>query len=147
MRNVFWSKALRRSRTSVERVSGSGCSFVQTGKVYVKSAGSIVQEGMVAPVTSVGSPAADPVAKDETALSDVWGVIVLNDPVNLMSYVTMVLERVLRMSKSKAEEHMMEVHQKGRSLVFKGNREKAEGYVYQLQEWHLNAILERDETD
>ncbi|MBD5782633.1 ATP-dependent Clp protease adaptor ClpS [Pelagicoccus sp. NFK12] len=102
---------------------------------------------MVAPVTSVDSPAAEPSTKDETALSDVWGVIVLNDPVNLMSYVTMVLERVLRMSRSKAEEHMMEVHQKGRSLVWKGNREKAEGYVYQLQEWHLNAILERDETD
>ncbi|MDQ8182967.1 ATP-dependent Clp protease adaptor ClpS [Pelagicoccus sp. SDUM812005] len=102
---------------------------------------------MVAPVTSVGSPAADPKTKDETALSDVWGVIVLNDPVNLMSYVTMVLERVLRMSRSKAEEHMMEVHHKGRSLVWKGNREKAEGYVYQLQEWHLNAILERDEAD
>ena len=102
---------------------------------------------MVAPVTSVGSPAAEPSTKDETALSDVWGVIVLNDPVNLMSYVTMVLERVLRMSRGKAEEHMMEVHHKGRSLVWKGNREKAEGYVYQLQEWHLNAILERDETD
>ncbi|WP_221774575.1 ATP-dependent Clp protease adaptor ClpS [Pelagicoccus albus] len=102
---------------------------------------------MVAPVTSVGSPLAETDTKDETALSDVWGVVVLNDPVNLMSYVTMVLERVLRMSKSKAEEHMMEVHQKGRSLVWKGNREKAEGYVYQLQEWHLSAILERDETD
>lgn len=102
---------------------------------------------MVAPVTSVGSPSAETSTKDETALSDVWCVIVLNDPVNLMSYVSMVFERVLRMSKSKAEEHMMEVHQKGRSLVWKGNREKAEGYVYQLQEWHLSAILERDETD
>lgn len=102
---------------------------------------------MVAFVTNVGSPAPAAETKDETAVSDVWGVIVLNDPVNLMSYVTMVLERVLRMSHSKAEEHMMEVHQKGRSLVWKGDREKAETYVYQLQEWHLNAMLERDETD
>lgn len=102
---------------------------------------------MVAPITNVDLPVSEPLTKDETALSDVWGVIVLNDPVNLMSYVTMVLERVLRMSRSKAEEHMMEVHHKGRSLVWKGNREKAEVYVYQLQEWHLNAMLERDETD
>lgn len=90
---------------------------------------------------------ADPETKDETALSDVWRVVVLNDPVNLMSYVTMVLERVLRMTRSKAEAHMMEVHQLGRSTVWKGNREKAEGYVYQLQEWHLTAVLEKDEAD
>lgn len=102
---------------------------------------------MVAFVTNAGSPATESETKDETALSDVWGVVVLNDPVNLMSYVTMVFERVLRMSRGKAEEHMMEVHQKGRSLVWKGDREKAEIYVFQLQEWHLNAILERDEAD
>lgn len=102
---------------------------------------------MVAPITNVGSPETETLTQDETALSDAWSVIVLNDPVNLMSYVTMVLERVLRLSRSKAEEHMMEVHQKGRSLVWKGNREKAEGYVYQLQEWHLSAILERDEAN
>lgn len=103
---------------------------------------------MVAPATSVGSsPLADPKTKDETSLSDMWRVVVLNDPVNLMSYVTMVLERIFRMSRSKAETHMMEVHQLGRSVVWKGPREKAEGYVFQLQEWHLSAIIEKDETD
>ncbi|MDQ8205568.1 ATP-dependent Clp protease adaptor ClpS [Pelagicoccus sp. SDUM812003] len=102
---------------------------------------------MVAFATKVGSPATETDTKDATKTSDVWKVVVLNDPVNLMSYVTMVFERVLRMSKSKAEKHMMEVHRDGRSVVWAGEREKAETYVFQLQEWHLSAILERDESD
>ena len=102
---------------------------------------------MVAFVTNFGLPAPAAETKDSTKLSDRWHVVVLNDPVNLMSYVSMVFERVLRMSKSKAEEHMMEVHQLGRSIVWTGEREKAETYVFQLQEWHLTAVLERDESD
>lgn len=89
----------------------------------------------------------EPSAKDSTKLEDNWNVVVLNDPVNLMSYVTMILKRVLRMSHAQAEKHMMEVHQRGRSVVWSGAREKAEGYVYQLQQFHLQAILERNESD
>lgn len=102
---------------------------------------------MVAFVSNTTSPATEAETKDETKLSDAWKVVVLNDPVNLMSYVSMVFQRVMRMSKSKAEKHMMEVHQQGRSVVWIGEREKAETYVFQLQEWHLSAILERDESD
>lgn len=102
---------------------------------------------MVAFVTNVESPTSAPKTEDATKHSDVWSVVVLNDPVNLMSYVAMVFERVLRMSKSKAEQHMMEVHHRGRSIVWRGDREKAETYVFQLQEWHLTAVLERDEAD
>lgn len=93
--------------------------------------------GSVSPETSV---------KDATELSGVWNVIVLNDPVNLMSYVTMVFKRVLGMSQSDAEAHMLEVHELGRSVVWTGEREKAETYLYQLQEWHLTAILEKNES-
>ncbi len=101
---------------------------------------------MVAFATApAGSPAT--VTETKTKRSDSWSVVVLNDPVNLMSYVSMVFKRVLGMSDSQAEKHMLEVHQLGRSTVWTGPREKAETYVYQLQEWHLHAILERNDAD
>ncbi len=79
----------------------------------------------------------------DVQLEDAWNVIVLNDPVNLMSYVIMVFQRVFGFSLEKARKHMMEVHEEGRSLLWMGNREKAEAYVQTLQEWHLTAILEK----
>ena len=72
-----------------------------------------------------------------------WNVVVHNDPVNLMSYVTRVFQRVLGFSREKAEQHMMEVHVKGRSVVWSGERERAELYVQQLQAHLLLATMER----
>lgn len=79
--------------------------------------------------------------KEEMARS--WNVIVHNDPVNLMSYVTMVFRKVFGWSRERAEQHMMEVHHKGRSIVWSGDREKAELYVQQLHGFLLLATLER----
>ena len=83
--------------------------------------------------------------KTETAvaLDMPWNVVVHNDPVNLMSYVTMVFRRVFGFSREKAEQHMMEVHQKGRSVVWSGGRERAELYVQQLHGYLLLATMER----
>jgi len=104
---------------------------------------------MMRPIAMAAGVATTPETekRERTALSDVWNVVVLNDPVNLMSYVTMVFKRVLGMDQATAEKHMLEVHEQGRSVVWTGDREKAETYVYQLQGWHLNAILERHESD
>ena len=66
-----------------------------------------------------------------------------NDPITKMNYVTMVFQKVFRFSKDKAERHMMEVHQRGRSIVWSGVREKAEFYVQQLHVHQLLATLER----
>jgi len=81
--------------------------------------------------------------KTEVALDLPWNVVVHNDPVNLMSYVTMVFRRVFGFSREKAEQHMMEVHQKGRSVVWSGGRERAELYVQQLHGYLLLATMER----
>ena len=48
-------------------------------------------------------------------LEDAWRVVVLNDPVNLMSYVVMVFKKVLGFDETKARKHMLEVHEQGRS--------------------------------
>ena len=74
-----------------------------------------------------------------------WNVIVLNDPINLMSYVTMVFMRVFGYPRERAERHMLEVHQKGRSLVWSGGREQAEHYVHQLHTYQLLAHMEKSE--
>lgn len=73
-----------------------------------------------------------------------WSVVVMNDPVNLMSYVVLVFRRVFGYDLEKARKHMLEVHQEGKSVLWTGEREQAETYVYQLQEWQLNACLSCD---
>jgi ATP-dependent Clp protease adaptor protein ClpS len=81
--------------------------------------------------------------KTEVDLAVPWNVVVHNDPVNLMTYVTMVFQKVFGYSKEKAEHHMLEVHHKGRSIVWTGAREQAELYVQQLHGYLLLATLER----
>jgi len=87
-----------------------------------------------------------PVSETDTkiALDIIWHVIVLNDPVNLMSYVVIVFKKVFGFSHEKARKHMLEVHENGRSLLWSGQREKAEAYVHTLQKWQLAAIMEQD---
>ena len=75
-----------------------------------------------------------------------WRVVILDDPVNLMSYVVMILKKVFGFDERTARHHMLEVHEQGRSVVWTGLREKAEAYAFTLQQWHLTAVLEPDET-
>lgn len=79
-------------------------------------------------------------------LGDLWLVVVLDDPVNLMSYVVMVFKKVFGFDEMTARKHMLEVHEQGRSVVWAGVREQAEAYVFTLQQWHLTAVLESDEA-
>jgi ATP-dependent Clp protease adaptor protein ClpS len=87
-----------------------------------------------------------PQADTELQLEGIWRVVVLNDPVNLMSYVVLVFKKVFGFDEPTARRHMLEVHEQGRSVVWAGLREKAEAYVFTLQQWHLSAVLEPDET-
>jgi len=77
------------------------------------------------------------------SLDSPWNVIVFNDPINLMNYVTMVFQRVFGYSQERARRHMLEVHQHGRSLLWSGAREQAELYVHQLHGYQLLAKLEK----
>jgi len=73
-----------------------------------------------------------------------WVVIVWNDPINLMSYVTFVLQKLFGLSLEKATKLMLDVHQKGRAVVSSGAREKAELDVFRLHEHGLWATMEHD---
>ena len=78
------------------------------------------------------------------ALSRPWIVLVWNDPVNLMSYVTYVFQKLFGFSLEKATELMLDVHEKGRAVVASGTREEAEMHVFRLHEHSLWATMEHD---
>lgn len=80
--------------------------------------------------------------QSETELDHGWGVIVWNDPVNLMSYVVHVFKIVLKMDAQQARKHMLEVHEKGKSLVAVENKERAEFLAHRLQSYGLKATME-----
>lgn len=99
-----------------------------------------------------GSTASDvaPIEVDEPSIDatvDVdrpWIVLVWNDPINLMSYVTYVLQKVFGYSHDKAESLMLDVHEKGRAVVSNGSKEKAELDVFRLHEHGLWATMQQD---
>ena len=74
-----------------------------------------------------------------------WIVIVWNDPVNLMSYVTYVLQKLFGYSTEKATELMLEVHHEGRSAVSNGSREEMERDVEAMHGYGLWATLVKDD--
>ena len=74
-----------------------------------------------------------------------WIVIVWNDPINLMSYVTFVLQKLFGYSRAKATKLMLDVHHKGKAVVSSGTREKAEMDVFRLHEHGLWATMEHSE--
>ena len=74
-----------------------------------------------------------------------WVVIVWNDPINLMSYVTFVLQHLFGYSLEKATSLMLDVHHKGRAVVSNGTREKAEIDVFRLHEAGLWATMQHDQ--
>lgn len=75
-----------------------------------------------------------------------WIVLVWNDPINLMSYVTLVLQKLFGYSLEKATALMLDVHHKGRAVVSNGTRERAELDVYRLHEHGLWATMQREDA-
>ena len=92
--------------------------------------------------------AADTLERVEVAesfdLDRPWVVIVWNDPVNLMEYVTFVFQSLFGFSKEKATKLMLDVHQLGRATVATGTRERCELDVLRLHEHGLWATMEHD---
>jgi ATP-dependent Clp protease adaptor protein ClpS len=72
-----------------------------------------------------------------------WQTIVWNDPVNLMSYVTWVFQKLFGYDKDKATALMLDVHHKGRATVTSGSRDKVEGDVAKLHAAGLWATMQR----
>lgn len=104
----------------------------------------------VTPPPSTPSPLVAPVEVEEP-VDDTsadpdrpWVVIVWNDPINLMSYVTLVLQKLFGYSREKATKLMLDVHHRGRAVVSNGSREKCELDVFRLHEHGLWATMQQD---
>ena len=85
-----------------------------------------------------------PVGGEVTEPDHPWIVIVWDDPINLMSYVTYVFQKLFGYSREKAEKLMLDVHNKGKAVVSSGSREKAELDVFRLHEHGLWATMQSD---
>jgi len=98
-----------------------------------------VSQVVEAPV-EVREPSSEEVPLDERP----WVVIVWNDPINLMSYVTLVLQQLFGYSRTRATRLMLQVHQEGKAAVSTGTREKAELDVSRLHAHGLWATMQQD---
>jgi ATP-dependent Clp protease adaptor protein ClpS len=85
-----------------------------------------------------------PVADERPEVDLPWIVIVWNDPINLMSYVTWVFQKLFGYSREKAEKLMMDVHTKGKAVVANGSRDKCESDVARLHAHGLWATMQKD---
>jgi ATP-dependent Clp protease adaptor protein ClpS len=86
----------------------------------------------------------EPASGDEVERDQPWIVIVWNDPINLMSYVTLVLQKLFGYSRTKATRLMLQVHNEGKAVVSSGPREKAEYDVSRLHAHGLWATMRQD---
>jgi ATP-dependent Clp protease adaptor protein ClpS len=73
-----------------------------------------------------------------------WLTIVWNDPINLMTYVTWVFQKLFGYDRAKAQRLMLDVHHKGRAVVSAGSREQMETDVQRLHGAGLWATLQQD---
>lgn len=102
---------------------------------------------MSAPAAPTQAPPAplevqEPELDESVGTDRPWLVIVWNDPVNLMSYVVYVLQKLFGYSREKATRLMLEVHHDGKAVVSDGSREKAEADVARLHAHGLWATME-----
>ena len=87
---------------------------------------------------------ADPDVDENVEAVLPWITIVWNDPVNLMSYVTYVFQKLFGYDRAKATTLMLDVHRKGKAVVSHGSRERMEHDVARLHASGLWATLQRD---
>lgn len=106
------------------------------------------RRGAPGPEARASMPSPAPMETEEPdtegGVDEPWLTIVWDDPVNLMSYVTFVLQRIFGYSREKAQELMLKVHNEGRAVVASGSRDKVENDVRKLHEAGLWASMEKE---
>jgi ATP-dependent Clp protease adaptor protein ClpS len=102
--------------------------------------------GSIAPAQTPGTDTrTDPGTEQGTDVDAAlpWVTLVWNDPINLMSYVTHVLQKLFGYDREKATKLMLDVHHRGRAVVSTGSREQMEHDVARLHAYGLWATLQR----
>jgi len=96
------------------------------------------------PATATPGTAREEVTRERLVPAPRWIVIVWNDPINLMSYVTYVLQKLFGYSHPQAETLMLRVHHEGRAVVSGGTKERCEHDVSRLHAHGLWATMQPD---
>ena len=102
--------------------------------------------GSIAPARTAGTETrTDPGTEQDTEVEAAlpWVTLVWNDPINLMSYVTHVFQKLFGYDREKATKLMLDVHRRGRAVVSSGSREQMEHDVARLHAYGLWATLRR----
>jgi len=73
-----------------------------------------------------------------------WVTIVWDDPVNLMTYVTYVFQKLFGYTEPHATKLMLQVHNEGKAVVSAGSRESMEVDVSKLHAAGLWATMQQD---
>jgi ATP-dependent Clp protease adaptor protein ClpS len=84
------------------------------------------------------------VQQEDVATDTPWVTIVWDDPVNLMTYVTYVFQKLFGYSEPQATKLMMQVHNEGKAVVSAGSRESMEVDVTKLHGAGLWATMQQD---
>lgn len=145
----------QRHRTSIYWWVARGDQPPQNGRVISVAPGAPVVPAAAQTTSTVVVPRAAQVVTAEPDLDErtsetvdedrPWVVIVWNDPINLMSYVSFVFQKLFGYTKERADTLMLAVHEDGRAVVSSGPREKAEIDVFRLHEHGLWATMQRDD--
>ena len=80
-------------------------------------------------------------AQERVSLDVPWVTLVLNDPVNLMTYVSYVFRSYFGYPAAEAERLMLQVHLTGRAVVATGTREEMERHVEAMHDYGLWATM------
>ncbi|BBY34873.1 ATP-dependent Clp protease adapter ClpS [Mycolicibacter minnesotensis] len=87
-----------------------------------------------------GQRHADPVEQTTSP----WVTIVWDDPINLMTYVTYIFQKLFGYSEQHATKLMLQVHHEGKAVVSSGSRESMEVDVSKLHAAGLWATMQQD---
>jgi len=132
-------------RAAVRRRTGGGAPASTVG------GGAGRYNGRVDSIRCSGEPAPGVVeeatADPRASLARPWKVVVHDDPITLMVYVTMVLRKLFGYPQAEAHRLMMEVHTTGAAVVWSGAREQAEMYVFKLHAHQLLATAEPGDSE
>ncbi len=99
---------------------------------------------MAAPAETKPGAAGQRQADSSTAAQRPWVTIVWDDPVNLMNYVTYILQKLFGYDEPKATKLMLQVHNEGKAVVSSGTRESMEVDVTKLHAAGLWATMQQD---
>ena len=129
---------------AAERPGNARAGHPARGAGHGRRVAGLVGSDRVSQVVEAPVRAPQPSIEDDRVEDRPWVVIVWNDPINLMSYVTLVLQKLFGYSRTKATELMLQVHNEGKAVVSSGTREKAELDVSRLHGHGLWATMRQD---